>query len=315
MNKEIFLSIAKGLFTRVLGYKGKAPAATGGTINSRYCYAIWMRHIVAANNNGFAGVPGTIAELGPGDSIGIGLAALLSGSEHYYALEIYKYWDAERNIRIFDELVELFKNKTPIPGTAEFPRVIPVINELDFPTHIFTDAHLQKCLAPGRISSIRNEILNPGKSSTGFIQYFIPWYDKKIAEAGTVDFIISQSVIQYVDDVDATYAAMHSWLKKGGMMSHSLDLSSLGTTKVWNGHWLFTNWQWNLARGKKKQGLNRAPQSVHLMLNEKYGFEVVQKNGYTKDAVLPLAAFAKGYKGLTAEDISVAAMFIQSVKK
>jgi len=47
---------------------------TGGTISARYCYGVWLRHLVMAHENGLSIQPDTIIELGPGDSLGIGLA-------------------------------------------------------------------------------------------------------------------------------------------------------------------------------------------------------------------------------------------------
>ena len=56
-----------------------------------------MTHLNRLNTNGFAGVPKTVAELGPGDSIGVGLAALLSGAKSYVALDIHNYYDVQKN--------------------------------------------------------------------------------------------------------------------------------------------------------------------------------------------------------------------------
>ena len=316
MNKEKIIPIVKGLLSYIPAISRlRNPSPTGGTINSRYCYSVWMRHLIAAHKNGLQTIPHTIAEFGPGDSIGMGLAALLSGSERYYALEVYKYWDTERNVQIFDELVELFRNRTAVPDTAEFPRVVPVADDYSFPYHILTDEHLQKCLAKERLEKIRNELLNPEiNEGMQYIKYFIPWYDKKIAETATVDFIISQSVLQFVDDIDETYAAMNSWLKPGGFMSHVVDFSSHLITKKWNAHWNFSNFEWKLVKGKKILRLNRAPLSEHVALNEKHHFKVLQINAYSKESQLTFKQFSKGYKPLAESDISVHSMFIQSKK-
>ena len=78
-------------------------------------------------------IPKVVAELGPGDSIGIGLAALLSGAERYFALDLVRYSGLEKNLEIFDELVSLFAAQAPIPGEQEFPFLYPKLDCYDFP--------------------------------------------------------------------------------------------------------------------------------------------------------------------------------------
>jgi len=62
-------------------------ASTGGSDSARYCYSAWLRHLVLLSNYGFKINNSRVGELGPGDSIGIGLAALLSGAAQYVGLE------------------------------------------------------------------------------------------------------------------------------------------------------------------------------------------------------------------------------------
>ena len=55
--------------------RGDAGETYGGgkTQNARYCYSVWMRHLVSACATG--GVPKVVAEIGPGRSVGCGIAA------------------------------------------------------------------------------------------------------------------------------------------------------------------------------------------------------------------------------------------------
>jgi hypothetical protein len=72
---------------------------TGGTNSGRYCYSVWLRHLAHAANNGLQTCPRVVAELGPGDSLGTGIAALLSGAEQYVALDVVPHANVERNLR------------------------------------------------------------------------------------------------------------------------------------------------------------------------------------------------------------------------
>ena len=57
--------------------------ASAGGSSPRYCYSVWLRHLVLLSNYDFKVNNSRVGEFGPGDSIGIGLAALLSGAAQY----------------------------------------------------------------------------------------------------------------------------------------------------------------------------------------------------------------------------------------
>ena len=88
-------------------------------------------------------MPLTLAELGPGDSIGIGLSAMLSGVDNYYALDVVEYSNTEFNLKIFDELVELFKGRAAGPGNG-WPDYSQHLNKHRFPNHILTELQTKK---------------------------------------------------------------------------------------------------------------------------------------------------------------------------
>src|SRR5882762_1839083 len=135
--------------------------ATGGTDSARYCYSVWLRHLRCAHASGrMPAHPRTVAELGPGDSIGIGLAALLSGADKYFALDVVKYTDLVGNLPIFEELLELFHRRAPIPDDQEFPGVYPKLPTYAFPEDILGQMHLPAALDAARVTSIRESLLN-----------------------------------------------------------------------------------------------------------------------------------------------------------
>ena len=72
-----------------------------------------------AHRTGFS-IPNSVAELGPGDSLGIGLAALLCGANNYYGLDAVPYCNDERNLKVFEELVGLFTQREHIPISRNF---------------------------------------------------------------------------------------------------------------------------------------------------------------------------------------------------
>jgi len=112
--------------------------------SARYCYTVWMRHLVMAHKNNLPSNPEIVAELGPGASIGTGIAALISGAEKYYAFDVEKYASIEKNIVVFDEMVELFRQKSDLPGEEEFSKIKPYLDNYKFPCHILTSQRLEK---------------------------------------------------------------------------------------------------------------------------------------------------------------------------
>lgn len=127
--------IVKGILTWVpiLNAWRLHRASTGGTNNPRYCYSVWLRHLATLIPHGFRVHGARIGELGPGDSIGGGLAALLCGADHYVGLDVVPFSANADLLKTFDELVQLYSRREPIPDHNEFPRVRPRLECYDFP--------------------------------------------------------------------------------------------------------------------------------------------------------------------------------------
>ena len=126
------------LKTYIISYIPLKIIGTGGSNNARYCYSVWLRHLISLKSNcdDFV-IPKVVGELGPGDSIGIGIAALISGADKYYALDVIKFANPKRNLKIFEDLVELFKKQADIPSEKEFPDLHPYLNSYEFPELYF----------------------------------------------------------------------------------------------------------------------------------------------------------------------------------
>ena len=245
--------------------------------NARYCYSVWLRRLAILNKNGLNTNPTIIAELGPGDSMGVGLMALLTGANKYYAFDVVKQTSSEQNVALFDELITLLLNQSDIPGEIEFPRVHPQLISYNYPFNILTKERLANCLYDNRINQIRDNLLQHEnlRKEESFLHYFCPWYESSIIDKESVDMIYSQAALEHVDDLNNTYDAMYQWLKPGGVMSHQIDFKSHGTSKNWNGHWSYSDFEWKLIRGNKTYLINREPLSTHIDLLKKKGFKII----------------------------------------
>lgn len=284
---------------------------TGGTNSARYCYSVWLRHLVMAQQGGLDTNPRVVAELGPGDSLGLGVAALLSGCERYLAFDILEYASAERNLRIFDELVALFRSRTPIPDAAEFPNVKPHLDSYAFPHGILDDRRLDAALDAARLERIRASLRDTGNSQS-LIQYRAPWFDSQVVEPQSVDLILSQAVLEHVDDLPGTYRAMHAWLKPTGFISHQIDFRSHALADEWNGHWTYSDFVWTVVRGRRPYMLNREPHSTHIALLQQERFRIVCDQKMKSSSRLTKQDLAPKYQAITDDDLTTSGAFIQA---
>ncbi len=307
--------IIAGMLKRNTFIRKLMPLHTGGTNSSRYCYSVWLRHLVKVNNGNVNKLPSSVAELGPGDSLGIGIAALLSGVNEYVALDIQKYWNPEQNVKMLDELLVLFLRRETIPNEKEFPDVSPKLVDYNFPSSILSGEILQISLAPERIKAIRDELLHPDQPDNVFIKYFIPWSNPNIIRVNSVDLIISQAVLEHVDELENTYKAMYKWLKAGGVTSHAIDFKSHGFTKSWNGHWTLTDWEWKFVRGGRVYAINREPFSTHLRIMNQFDFSIDTKELKMLPSKIKINQISKSFSHFTDEDISVSGMYVIAIKK
>ncbi|WP_407429755.1 methyltransferase domain-containing protein [Arcticibacter sp.] len=313
MWKEKLLPVTIGLILHMPFVKTLLSYRTGGTIDSRYCYSVWLRHLRMLNTVR-NGVPKRVAELGPGDSLGIGFAALLSGCETIRAFDVIKYWNVDRNLKIFDELVVLFKNRAPIPDNREYPRVQPRIDSHEFPGNILSEDILKESLSDQRLEAIRKEIRDPDNPSNYLVRFFVPWDDYQVINPESVDFVYSQAVLEHVEDLDGTYIAFSKWLKKGGIMSHSIDFKCHRTTTSWNGHRTYREWEWKIVKGGRMFLINRLPYSVHRDLQGKHGFEVLKEIPVVMENRIPRHKFAQKFRNLSEEDMTTSGAYMLSVK-
>jgi hypothetical protein len=276
---------------------------TGGSTTAPYCYSVWLRHLSVLARFDASFRPATILEYGPGDSIGIGLAALICGAEVYYGLDAEKYASPGRDADIFEELVNLFQVRSPIP-TSGLSEVKPALPSYDFPSHILEDDRMHGLLDRERLSRIRSALRERGASHGGFaVQYIAPWDGTAPIPAGGVDLALSQAVLEHVEDPAATYRSMGVWVRRGGYVSHQIDLRSHGTSFDWNGHWTYSERQWETVRNSKTyRFINREPASVHLALMRANGFEILSTIPVNLTDGIKRRHLAERWAGMSDED-------------
>jgi hypothetical protein len=298
------------------GYKGTVGHTTGA-----YCYSVWMRHlsIITKAVPNFA--PKVVVELGPGDSLGLGCAALLSGAEQYIGLDVVQHADAEHDVKVLAELVALFEQHAPIPDGRLFPNLQPKLSSYNFPSRLFNaDGPRRIRLEPRRIEAIRAALVD--RQNVLYdnvpIGYTAPWGPHTL-DRNSVDLVVTQAVLQDMgheparSELAGAFQAMARWLRKGGVMSHQINFAFPGGTH-WNHHWRYSDAAWRLVRGNRPFFENRVPLSIYLDLFDDNGFEVVSVRKVEAEGIEREKA-APRFRDLPEDDFRTASAHIVAVKK
>jgi SAM-dependent methyltransferase len=282
---------------RLLGSGREATSA-------RYCYAVWMRHLLRAEDIGTTTEAAAVAELGPGASLGVGVAALLSGAGSYVGLDVVRHAATADSLQVFEDLVGMLEAHADIPSEDEFPEIRPRLDQFAFPDAILTEARLVSGLEATRINEIRRAL------ARSEIRYIVPWDDPAVIEERSLDMVFSQAVMEHVGDLASTYRAIHRWLRPGGLMQHQVDLRSHGMHTAWNGHWAMGDRLWRFVRGDA--GINREPASRHLQAIRAAGFTVLTWELEHRGDGLRRTELANRWRNLADSDLTAAAIFVQA---
>lgn len=303
-------SVLKGLATWMPLLDRYANSRAASAVKVRYYYSVWLRHLVCTSRASSVIDPQCVAELGPGDSLGLGMAAMLSGADRYFALDRLRFAAPERNLQTLDELVPLFENREPIPGDDEFPDVHPKLADYRFPSDLLTEERLARALETSRVRRIRRLVSEAAEADGELeIRYFAPWDDSAEILPGSVDWVFSQAVLEHVEDVQGTYDCLMKWMRPGGVMSHRIDYSSHGITRDWNGHWTVSDSMWKVVRGRRAYLINRLPHSRHLEAIRASGFRVLMELR-TEAPALAHTRVASGCATGDPDDLRTAGAFI-----
>jgi hypothetical protein len=298
------------------GYRGAVGRTTGA-----YCYSVWMRHLSIITRAVPSFRPRMVVELGPGDSLGLGCAALLSGADQYIGLDVVAHARPENDVQVLDELVPLFEHRSPIPDERSFPNLLPTLQSYKFPTRLFTDdGPRQIRVDHERVDSIRAALLDRQDVLYDNVPvgYVAPWGPRTI-DRQSVDLVISQAALQDMahdsnkSELAGAFAAMSRWVRKGGIISHQINFA-FPQGAEWNCHWRYSDAAWRVLRGNRPFFENRVPLSVYLKLCDDYDFQVVSVKRVEQEG-LPREKVAPRFRDLPEEDFATSSAHIVAVRR
>ena len=289
--------------------------AAGGTGDVQYCYGVWLKHLTLLWQAGMQRMPAMVAELGPGRSLGTGLAALLSGAESYGALDAVRHASVATTAPVLEPMSALFRDRAPRPRKG-WPDADELLDARLFPSHILTDERLTRSLDAPRLAELGHAVRQlDAKKQDARVRYGT-WRDAgEVVKDAEADLLFSQVVPSLVEDKDTFYQCCARWVKPGGWMSHHIDFTSMGATNEWNGHLQYNEAIWRIIVGQRPFFVSRERLSHHVGLMQKYGFEIVSVARRGEDGGIDRSRFAPRWRDMSEEDFQCAHAFVIARKR
>jgi Methyltransferase domain len=301
-------SLLKGLGSFVMPGLRNSHVGPGAVLSAETLYSIFLRYLSHLHRCGGFSIDGAVVvELGPGCSLGLGMAFLLAGARRFCAFDHIDHIPTDTDLQVFDRLLELFHQKAGVPHAGKDAQIFPFLSCYDFPDSCLARDSLRSALDEKRVADIRQDIAN---RRGHYLSYQAPWSIEMSNLNNEADLIVSNAVLEHVDDVESTYTAFRKWIKPGGHMAHLIDFGSHSLFRTWNGHWACSESTWKLLRGRRHYLINRVPHSRHRGLLAKFGFDVIADVRIQRVDGLVKENFSAQFRDMTADDASTQLAFL-----
>jgi SAM-dependent methyltransferase len=174
------------------------------------------------------------------------------------------------------------------------------LSAYEFPARFISTDSLHE-----RIEAVTAATASGWPVESDLIAYHAPWGSVHDLPANSLDLVFSQAVLQYVDALEDAYQSMFTWLKPGGYASHATGLGANDFSPFWNGHWAYSDREWQVVRGRREYMLNREPLSTHLRLAAAVGFDVLHVEPQYDRGGLSRDVLAERFRHLDFTDLAV----------
>ncbi|MGH6889099.1 MAG: class I SAM-dependent methyltransferase [Rhizomicrobium sp.] len=305
-------AVAKGIATCIPGaYALLGAKRTKATEPPpEYSYGVWFKHLALLNEATGCGIPQAVVELGPGDSIGVGIAALLSGAHSYVGVDDRPYAARANNSAMASELMSLFKAKAPFVPSG-MPDFRHLLDQTCFPSHLLTHERLSASLRQERLGEIHDSVRRAfNRANGGMISYRAPISDPSVVRPMSADLVLSHSVLEHVADLAGIIRSTYSWLRRGGFCSHQFDLRSHDIVRAWDGHRAFGGAMWRAVVGGRRFLINRLPYSSVIRCVEDAGFSILRADRICRAPTLSRRDLCKEWRVASDDDLQTEGGYI-----
>lgn len=281
----------KGVGTKIPFIKKIYNRYSGNTESAQYCFSTWIRLYRVLLSHQWCIKDKRIVEFGCGDSLGVGLAAVLGGASRYCGLDVLPFandFDAEQMVEAIVSLYD--QGSVPQRAIESIPN--PIDESLLFQRRTAADS----------------------KELSACLEYRAPWTTDSVNES-SVDMVFSNSVMEHVDNLTEAYGSMHRWLVPGGYSIHVIDFKSHGISPYSNGHWAFSESEWSRVVGNRTYFLNREPLSRHFDILEFFEFDILFLDIRQQPNPIDVELLAPPATSYTHEDISAGSATVLLRKK
>lgn len=250
---------------------------------------VWLRHLASIRRATGVEPRGVVMEIGPGDTIGVGLAALLSGMDGYVGVDAVRARGLANDLDVFDELVALFAVRAEIPGDERFSDPV---------------AATRRAVSPERRRKIRKSVLALAEgAASDFVTYAAPYRVADFPDEGWASVVVSQATMEHVDEPESLYAAIFRWLAPGGSASFVIDYRSHGLSSRWNGHWTWPDREFQRICAHRPTRINRLPHSAHVRMLAKCGYRLDWQTRLRAPSEIDRRELSPRFRDMTSDDL------------
>lgn len=297
------------IFSGILAYFPRKKYKPDVLKQARYFYSVWMRHIVLANQSGLNVRPKTIFEIGSGELCGCGVVALLLGADKYYAADLGVFYRMNETLEMLELTNRMLLNRERIPDDSEFPLLKPKLENYDFPSALYDEDYLKNCLDSANILSIEKSIKDINSGRLHFLDSKDFPFENKV---DLIDMVISQAVLEYIEDLEPFFEFVLHNMNPKGFMSHQIDLTSHSTSNIWNGHYYYSNLEWYLIKGGYSSFITRRPLSNYKKIILEGGFKIVNEVLVKDETGLSYSDLKKTSFPINEDDLRTRSFFFQA---